>query len=274
MEVNLYRPSKRTFHHKHDELDGLNISTLYGEDDELEDIESISEEQEEGRTFEMFTDSESDDEEEKPLHKVASQTLTSQQELVRYYEDTVYSGSDIDVFLYALSEEEAEKKIVQLYHQFKQNLIPEKMKNYTTFSEYYRYRTTPQQRQDICVIRTKQAVTFHFTYPIRPVQVILRIYKSPAEVLMGFDLDCCTIGYDGNQVWALPRARRAISSRMNLVDVDRQSTTYEVRLFKYAKRGFRVVCFSSVIYICRVFLVMMSQKLRTVPYLMINFSIF
>src|SRR3989338_7100119 len=27
---------------------------------------------------------------------------------------------------------------------------------------------------------------------------------------------------------------------MNLVDIDRQSTTYEVRLFKYAKRGFRV----------------------------------
>jgi hypothetical protein len=57
---------------------------------------------------------------------------------------------------------------------------------------------------------------------------------------MGFDLDCCCIGYDGKEVWALPRARRAIGTRMNLVDVGRQSTTYEIRLFKYAKRGFRV----------------------------------
>jgi hypothetical protein len=67
---------------------------------------------------------------------------------------------------------------------------------------------------------------------------------------MGFNVDCCIIGYDRNKVWALPRARRAISLRM--------STTYEVRLFKYAKRDFQVVYFTSVIYICRVFLVTMS----------------
>lgn len=70
---------------------------------------------------------------------------------------------------------------------------------------------------------------------------------------MGFDIDSCCIGYDGQQVWCLPRCRRAINTAMNLVDVDRQSTTYEIRLFKYvgkylyilpiyryAKRGFRV----------------------------------
>jgi len=47
-----------------------------------------------------------------------------------------------------------------------------------------------------------------------------------AEVLMGFDLDCVTVGYDGKTVWALPRAHRAITGQYNLVDMDRRSTTY------------------------------------------------
>lgn len=33
------------------------------------------------------------------------------------------------------------------------------------------------------------------TSPLRPhLQIILRIYSSPAEVLMGFDLDSCAVG--------------------------------------------------------------------------------
>ena len=37
-------------------------------------------------------------------------------------------------------------------------------------------------------------------------------------------------------MWALPRARRSINYRYNLVDLSRRSLTYESRLQKYAKR--------------------------------------
>jgi hypothetical protein len=40
-----------------------------------------------------------------------------------------------------------------------------------------------------------------------PVQIVLRLYDSPTEVLLGFDVDCCCVGYDGTSVWALPRVR-------------------------------------------------------------------
>lgn len=46
--------------------------------------------------------------------------------------------------------------------------------------------------------------------------------------------------YDGESVFALPRARRALTRHANVVDLGRMSTTYEVRLAKYAKRGFAV----------------------------------
>ncbi|KAL0477770.1 hypothetical protein AKO1_005229 [Acrasis kona] len=122
--------------------------------------------------------------------------------------------SDIDLFLYGLTEDQAQEKIIHIYETIKKNVV--------------NFRKTNDNKTYI--IRTK-----HFR-----VQVILRLYKSPSEILTGFDVDCCCVGYDGREVWASPRAVRAIKTRMNLVDVERQSTTYEARLFKYAKRGYRV----------------------------------
>ena len=69
---------------------------------------------------------------------------------------------------------------------------------------------------------------------------MLRLFKSPAKVLIGFDLDATTVGWDGTTLWALPRALRALNTRANLADVTRRSLTYESRLYKYSKRGFGV----------------------------------
>jgi hypothetical protein len=160
--------------------------------------------------------------------------------MMAHYMNGPWNGSDTDLFLYAINEEEAENKIRHLYDTFKKNLAnPDNIGKYVCMFTDGTCRDCYQD-QDILIVRTKASVTFHFRYPIRPIQVILRLYKSPAEVLVGFDVDCCCIGFDGTNVWALPRCRRALNQRMNLVDIDRQSTTYEIRLTKYAKRGFRV----------------------------------
>ena len=49
------------------------------------------------------------------------------------------------------------------------------------------------------VVRTNNAVTFVQDYPRRHVQVILRLYASPAEILMGFDVDSCAMCFDGSR---------------------------------------------------------------------------
>jgi hypothetical protein len=96
-------------------------------------------------------------------------------------------------------------------------------------------------------------------YPYRSVQIVLRLYRSPAEALAGFDVDapCCaydgmlsrimrnlSYAYDlsplGEHVWANPRAITAMIRQSNTVDVSRRSPSYEIRLQKYAKRGFEV----------------------------------
>ena len=75
------------------------------------------------------------------------------------------------------------------------------------------------------------------------VQIVLRLYESPAEVLLGFDCDCCCLGYDGERVWALPRAVRAIQYGTNILNPLHAWPTkasYEFRLVKYALKGYPI----------------------------------
>jgi len=130
--------------------------------------------------------------------------------------DQQYAGSDIDIFVHGVyTDEEANAKLRHIHQTVMKNC---------------------RSRGDI--VRTKRACTILNQYPYRHVQVILRLYKNPGEVLLGFDIDCCAVGFNGSQVFAEERFRRAITKRYNLVNRSRRSTTYEVRLFKYGKRGF------------------------------------
>jgi hypothetical protein len=48
--------------------------------------------------------------------------------------------------------------------------------------------------------RSTHAITIISEFPYRHIQIVLRLYKSPAEILMGFDVDACSVGYDGERV--------------------------------------------------------------------------
>jgi len=89
-------------------------------------------------------------------------------------------------------------------------------------------------------VRTKNAITIASHYPIRHVQIVLRLYKSVSEILSGFDVDCSCFAYDGSQVYGTPRAISSFMTQTNTIDLSRRSPSYESRLSKYARRGFEV----------------------------------
>lgn len=49
-------------------------------------------------------------------------------------------------------------------------------------------------------VRSLRAITLVSEYPYRKVQIVLRLYKTLAEVLHGFDVDACSVGFDGHTV--------------------------------------------------------------------------
>lgn len=91
---------------------------------------------------------------------------------------------------------------------------------------------------DSIIIRSANAITIGGDSMTRPVQVILRLYNSIIHVISGFDVDSCCVAYDGEQFYCMPRYARAVSKGYNLVDPERQSQSYGLRLAKYINRGF------------------------------------
>lgn len=72
-------------------------------------------------------------------------------------------------------------------------------------------------------------------------QFILRLYKSMAEVLNGFDFGACQFGFDGKNLFTTRLGLHARLTRYNLVDSQRRSSTLEYRLRKYEARGYGLI---------------------------------
>lgn len=135
---------------------------------------------------------------------------------------SAWRSTDIDLFLVTQDPVEATRAILAIYTRLRLAL--------------------PRGDVNITCIRSQNAVTFVMPHPFRSVQIILRLYESASQVLLGFDIDCCAVAFDAkhDQLLISDRAMRAIVNRYNLVDRSRMSTTYEYRLAKYARRGFAV----------------------------------
>ncbi|KAI8807655.1 hypothetical protein BJ742DRAFT_854098 [Cladochytrium replicatum] len=139
-------------------------------------------------------------------------------------ENSTFFNSDIDLFFTGLTLDRVESKITSLYDAITRAVKEDAGDN--------------KGRSNVIVVRNLRSITLIASYPARQIQIVFRLFSSPAEVLMGFDIDSCAFGFDGKTVWALPRALRALTRRYNLVDMTRRSASYEYRLMKYGKRGF------------------------------------
>ena len=137
--------------------------------------------------------------------------------LRQYFHEKFCPASDIDLFLYGLTEEEAIDKIKHIETCIRDSILT-----------------------DITSVRTKNVITICSQYPTRHVQIVLRIYKNVSEILTGFDVDCSGAAYDGKKVYVTPRALASYITQVNHIDLTRRSPSYENRLSKYSRRNFEV----------------------------------
>ncbi|KAK3341505.1 hypothetical protein B0T25DRAFT_344013 [Lasiosphaeria hispida] len=151
------------------------------------------------------------------LLPVPDEYASSKRSLRQFYHEKFCPASDVDLFLYGLTEAEAIEKIKQIETRVRDVLLTE---------------TT--------TVRTKHAITICSQYPTRHIQIVLRIYNSVSEILTGFDIDCSGAAYDGKQVYCTPRALQSYITQINHIDLTRRSPSYENRLSKYSHRGFEV----------------------------------
>lgn len=136
------------------------------------------------------------------------------------------SGSklnDIDLFVYGLDKEKGLAKIDHIINSIKQKAT---VLNYET-RVYMNDHVI-----NIYVFDTKKLLQ---------VQIILRLYDTLAQIMVGFDVDCCCVCYNGKSIQTTQRGLFALKHRVNLASLTRRSPSYENRLIKYSARGFDVV---------------------------------
>lgn len=93
-----------------------------------------------------------------------------------YYHNVAYKSSDIDIFIYGLDEEGKELPTCYTWA----NPFVEGTKK---LEEVFQTISDTNPYESIA-FRSKHAITLVSRYPYRHVQIVLRLYKSPAEILM------------------------------------------------------------------------------------------
>merc|ERR1712070_1220952 len=143
---------------------------------------------------------------------------------------TQFEGLDVDLCFVGISGEELQKKVVYVVQSICQSA--EKL------------------RIAVAVIRTPLTVTLNLrlsTGVLLPsVQVVMKPYLTSTHLVCTTDLnDCTAMAFDGQALFAAPRAREAIATRRNIARPEKYHTrgewVSEEALLKYAMRGFRVV---------------------------------
>ncbi|KZV86223.1 hypothetical protein EXIGLDRAFT_622192, partial [Exidia glandulosa HHB12029] len=114
-----------------------------------------------------------------------------------------WKSSDIDLYIYGLDIDTANRKVKHIADTYKKNL---------------------PAGAPFLSVRNSQTITLYSAYPVRRVQIVLKLVSSPREVLLNFDLDIVAAAFDGKDVWMLPRCVRALESIV----------------FKYANKGFGI----------------------------------
>ncbi len=152
-------------------------------------------------------------------------------------------SNDIDLFIYGSNIDEANKIIRRIlkhvikYENNKYNKLKTGNSTVTGDNSAVTDDSDVINETNITFIKRKNTITID-EYDI---QLILRIYKSPSEIIHGFDLGSSAVGFDGSNLYFTSLSKFAYEYGCNIVDTTRRSTTYERRLIKYFDRGFEII---------------------------------
>ena len=145
---------------------------------------------------------------------------------------------DIDLFIHSCNEEKALEIIGTILDFFEKNkkivVINTEIKPNFVFNSNEHVICLP------IIVKSLNLYDNNKTFEIK-IQIIKRLYKSPSEIIHGFDIDssCILLNFD-SQIYATNRFIYAFKNSCNTVNFERLSPSYEHRLGKYFNRGFDI----------------------------------
>jgi len=156
--------------------------------------------------------------------------------------------TDVDFFLVGKTDaEEAKRAMESFIYRIKDNIAKGHRyyvtKNSVTLQSDAKHRLFDymniKDAKDKKIAK-RNKVWFHEKNLRLSIQIITRLYRTYSEVLHGFDIDSCCVGYDGEKIWATKRFIFSVLFGYNTVNFNRLSPVYERRIIKYAQRGLKI----------------------------------
>jgi hypothetical protein len=139
---------------------------------------------------------------------------------------------DIYIFFYDLNIEQANQMRIDIIEMIIDKSV-KAVRNYRNFAKYCVERN--EYVTSVCIYLNDQ------TNEVIEYQLIHRIYPDISSIIGGFDIGVCMVAYDGQEVYSTPLGMWSIINRSIIVDTKRRSTSYEHRLVKYYRRGYRII---------------------------------
>jgi hypothetical protein len=96
------------------------------------------------------------------------------------------------MFIHSLNQRDAFRKLDQIIGHFQ--------------------RVYPDRGPVRMLMRTDRAITLILPWieSATPIQIVLRLYSHPAEILLGFDLPCVKVCFDGQNIWSVGDAEKSL----------------------------------------------------------------
>lgn len=146
-------------------------------------------------------------------------------------------ANDVDIFIYGLSQEDTMRKARQVCDHLQGQICTDECVVDEKTGECSNKNKCKHTLKKFKIARTPHTITVCNKYQI----ICVRAYKSKHQILRGFDLGSCAVGFDGVDVLFTELGLFAYVYGYNIVDTTRRSTTYEKRLIKYLGRGFGII---------------------------------
>ncbi len=155
--------------------------------------------------------------------------------------------SDIDLFFHSLPDPENDAKeilfeIVDKLDNMNVSLdsLPTNF-DVNNHPRYYNVSYIMLNNDNVISLHISFVGTDNYTrYEIK-LQFIKRSYRSPSEIIHGFDVDssCILLTLD-NKLYVTERGLYALKYNCNTINFERLSPSYEFRILKFDKRGFDI----------------------------------
>ena len=193
--------------------------------------------------------------------------------LRQFYEQTRWPQGDIDIFLYGLSAAQAETKLHAVFAKLRRTaLLPphgsvqdecvfvktpntvtmvsaeprRKVGSLARLTIHSRAHTHTHARSCADIVCSDgeypqaRARSHKHTHVHTQIQIITRLYETKDDILNGFDIDCCAVGWDGTECLMTDRCIRAVSERVNTINLDIRGEAYEnMKRFEKVWKGLK-----------------------------------